>query len=123
MLGLNNENDKYRSLYFGKGKNAYFTGDYAIKENDGFFWLLGRADEVLKVSGHRIGRIEVEDTLISTGFTAEAGVFGKPHPVKGESIVSFIVLKSGSTIDSNTMELRKELDKILGHYSYRMRSI
>ncbi len=100
MIGLNNDDEKYRSMYFGKFKNMYFTGDYAIKDKDGYYWLLGRADEVLKVSGHRIGTIEVEDALLSTGIVAEAGVFGKPHQVKGESIVSFVVLKSGTTSES-----------------------
>ena len=86
MIGLNNDDGKYRSMYFGKFKNMYFTGDYAVKDKDGYYWLLGRADEVLKVSGHRIGTIEIEDALLSTGIVAEAGVFGKPHQVKGESV-------------------------------------
>ncbi len=100
MIGLNNDDGKYRSMYFGKFKNMYFTGDYAVKDKDGYYWLLGRADEVLKVSGHRIGTIEIEDALLSTGIVAEAGVFGKPHQVKGESVVSFVVLKSGTSSES-----------------------
>ncbi len=107
MIGINKGDEKYRSLYFGKIGSYYFTGDYAIKDKDGYFWLLGRADEVLKVSGHRIGTIEVEDAILSSGIVAEAGVFGKPHPVKGESIVSFIVLKQESASDSAVDSIRK----------------
>lgn len=107
MLGLNNADEKYRKLYFGNPQNFYFTGDYAIKDKDGFYWLLGRADEVIKVSGHRIGTIEVEDALLSTGLVAEAGVFSKAHHVKGESIVSFVVLKSDVPSDSPIEAIKK----------------
>ncbi|MFP3300574.1 MAG: acetate--CoA ligase [Thermoplasmatales archaeon] len=95
MLTVNKDPNRYVSTYFSKVKGYYFTGDYAIMDNDGYIWLLGRADEVLKVSGHRIGTIEVEDALLSTELVSEAGVFGKPHQVKGESIVAFVVPKSG----------------------------
>lgn len=114
MLGLNNDEEKYKSTYFGKEKNSYFTGDYAIKDKDGFFWLLGRADEVLKVSGHRIGTIEVEDALLSTGVVTEAGVFGKPHPVKGESIVSFVVTKDDFKADSSTDSIKEMVRRNFG---------
>ncbi len=107
MLGLNNQDEKYRTSYFEKIKGFYFTGDYAIRDKDGFYWLLGRSDEVLKVSGHRIGTIEIEDALLSTGIVAEAGVFGKPHQVKGESIVAFVVLKSDANVDSPAEALKK----------------
>jgi acetyl-CoA synthetase len=107
MLGLNNQDEKYRTTYFEKVKGFYFTGDYAIRDKDGFYWLLGRADEVLKVSGHRIGTIEVEDALLSSGIVAEAGVFGKPHQVKGESVVSFAVLKKDVKVDSPVETIKK----------------
>jgi acetyl-CoA synthetase len=107
MLGLNNQDEKYRTTYFDKVKGFYFTGDYAIRDKDGFYWLLGRADEVLKVSGHRIGTIEVEDALLSSGIVAEAGVFGKPHQVKGESVVSFAVLKKDVKVDSPVETIKK----------------
>jgi acetyl-CoA synthetase len=109
MLELNNADEKYRTMYFGNAKKYYFTGDYAIKDKDGFYWLLGRADEVLKISGHRIGTIEVEDALLSTGVIAEAGVFGKPHQIKGESIVSFVVLKSGVNLDSSVEAIKNKV--------------
>ncbi len=114
MIGLNNDDNKYRTLYFGRGKDGYYTGDYAIKDKDGYFWLLGRADEVLKVSGHRIGTVEVEDALLSTGLVAEAGVFGKPHQIKGESIVSFVVLKSDSRMESSVDAIKERVRQKFG---------
>ena len=64
-----------------------------MKDRDGYYWLLGRADEVLKVSGHRLGTIEIEDALISSREVVEAAVFGRPDDIKGESIVAFVVIK------------------------------
>ena len=114
MIGLNNDDKKYRTLYFGRGKDGYYTGDYAIKDKDGYYWLLGRADEVLKVSGHRIGTVEVEDALLSTGLVAEAGVFGKPHQIKGESIVSFVVLKSDSRMEPSVDAIKEKVRQKFG---------
>ncbi len=95
MLTVNNDPERYKSTYFSKFPGWYFTGDYCVRDRDGYFWLLGRSDEVLKVSGHRIGTIEIEDALVSSEEIVEAAVFGKPDPIKGESIVSFVILKEG----------------------------
>ncbi len=82
------------------------------KDNDGFFWIQGRADDVLNVSGHRIGNSEVESALVSHPMVAEAACIGKPHSLKGESITSYVVLRG----DINpTEELRKELREHVGH--------
>ena len=84
----------------------YYTGDYAIKDNDGYFWVLGRADEVLKVAGHRIGTAELENAAVAFPHIAEAAVVGKPDPIKGTTIVMFAVLKGGV---AQTPELNKQL--------------
>jgi acetyl-CoA synthetase len=98
--------ERYKQTYFGRWPNVYYTGDYAIRDPDGYFWLLGRADEVLKVAGHRIGTVELESELVSHPAVSEAAVLGKEDPVKGEVPVAFVVLRSGYTPSE---ELRKEL--------------
>jgi acetyl-CoA synthetase len=84
----------------------YFTGDSAKIDNDGYFWITGRNDDVIKVSGHRLGSAELEHALVEHPAVAEAAVIGKPHEVKGESIKAFIILKLGQTPSD---ELKKEL--------------
>lgn len=93
FMTLNNDPERFKATYFSRFPGMYYCGDYAIRDSDGYYWLLGRADEVLKVSGHRLGTVEIEDALISYDGVVEAAVFGKPDPVKGESIVAFIVAR------------------------------
>jgi acetyl-CoA synthetase len=100
--------ERYKQTYFGRWANTYYTGDYAIKDQDGYFWLLGRADEVLKVAGHRIGTIELESELVAHPAVSEAAVMGKEDAIKGEVPVAFVVLRSGYTPSD---ELRAELVK------------
>ncbi len=117
MLTVNNDDERYKETYFSKFPGWYFTGDYCLRDRDGYYWLLGRSDEVLKVSGHRIGTIEVEDALVSSDQIVEAAVFGKPDPVKGDAIVSFVILKEGiehspEMVTSIKQRIRKELGPI-----------
>jgi acetyl-CoA synthetase len=98
--------ERYKQAYFGRWQNIYYTGDYAVKDPDDYFWLLGRADEVLKVAGHRIGTVELESELVSHPAVSEAAVMGKEDPVKGEVPVAFVVLRSGYTPSE---ELRQQL--------------
>jgi acetyl-CoA synthetase len=100
--------DRYKQTYFGRWPNIYYTGDYAVKDPDGYFWLLGRADEVLKVAGHRIGTVELESALVSHPSVSEAAVMGKEDALKGEVPVAFVTLRSGFTPSD---ELRAELVK------------
>jgi acetyl-CoA synthetase len=95
LLTLWGDDEKYKTVYWSKYKNMYYPGDYAIQDKDGYFWMLGRADDVLKVAGHRLGTIELESAFVSNRAVAEAAVCGIPHDVKGESIISFIVLRDG----------------------------
>jgi acetyl-CoA synthetase len=100
--------ERFKQTYFGRWPNVYYTGDYAVRDPDGYFWLLGRADEVLKVAGHRIGTVELESALVSHPAVSEAAVMGKEDPLKGEVPVAFVVLRSGF---SPSEELRTELIK------------
>ncbi|MDW8062561.1 MAG: acetate--CoA ligase [Candidatus Caldarchaeum sp.] len=93
--GMWNEPDRYRQVYWEKIGGVFFTGDYAVKDQDGYIWVAGRADEVLKVAGHRIGTYELESVLISHKAVAEAAVVGVPDEVKGEVPLAFVVLKKG----------------------------
>ncbi len=90
------------------GKYLYFAGDGARKDEDGYFWVMGRVDDVLNVSGHRLGTMEVESALVSHPAVAEAAVVGKPDEVKGEEIVAFVTLEGGH---QGSEELNKELKK------------
>jgi acetyl-CoA synthetase len=100
--------DRFKQTYFGRWANTYYTGDYAVRDPDGYFWLLGRADEVLKVAGHRIGTVELESALVSHPAVSEAAVMGKEDAVKGEVPVAFVTLRSGFQPSD---ELRAELVK------------
>ena len=93
LLTLWGDDDKYKNVYWSKYDGIYYPGDYAIKDNDGYFWLLGRSDDVLKVAGHRIGTAELESSLVSHNGVAESAVCGIPDEIKGESIIAFVVLK------------------------------
>jgi acetyl-CoA synthetase len=95
LLGIHGAPERYQEAYWSRFPGVYYTGDYAVRDKDGYFWVLGRADEVLKVAGHRIGTAELEDAAVSHPQVAEAAVVGKEHPVKGESIVIFARLKEG----------------------------
>lgn len=106
MMGIYNDPERYKETYWSKFKGMYYSADYAIKDDEGYFWLLGRADEILKVAGHRIGTAEVESSVVSTPFAAEAAVVGKEDPIKGEVIVLFVILKEGNKPDDS---LRKKI--------------
>jgi len=111
LLTLWEDDEKYKDVYWSKYENYYYSGDYALKDEDGYIWLLGRADDVLKVAGHRIGTAELESCIVSHNHVAESAVCGIPDDIKGEVIIAFVVLKQGVIKNSNDLE--KELsDKI-----------
>ena len=95
MRGVYGDPDRFRDTYFVQFPGVYFTGDGARRDEDGYFWLMGRVDDVLNVSGHRIGTAEVESALVSHESVAEAAVVGYPHDVKGQGIYAFVTLKTG----------------------------
>jgi len=112
LRGLYKAPERYVKTYWSKLPHMYLTGDKARKDEDGYLWIQGRADDILKVAGHRIGNYEVESALVSHEKVAEAVVIGKPHEIKGESIVAFVVLKEG--IEPSD-ELRSELREHVAH--------
>jgi acetyl-CoA synthetase len=106
LMTLWQDDDKYRDTYWKKFNNVYYTGDYALSDSDGYIWLLGRADDVLKIAGHRLGTMELESAFVSHKSIAEAAVTSIPDEKKGESIIAFVVPRSGFSVSDN---LRKEL--------------
>jgi acetyl-CoA synthetase len=107
--------DRYKEVYFSRYPGAYYTGDYCIKDEDGYFWLLGRADEVLKVAGHRIGTMELESAIVSHPAVSEAAVVAKPDPIKMEVPVAFVVLTSGyEPSEELANEIKKYVAKSMG---------
>jgi acetyl-CoA synthetase len=87
--------ERFKRGYFPEslGGKYYLAGDSAHKDDSGYFWIMGRIDDVLNVSGHRLGTMEIESALVANPLVAEAAVVGKPHDIKGESIVAYVVLK------------------------------
>ena len=101
------DSKRYQTTYFPEEmRGAYLAGDSAYRDEDGYFWIMGRIDDVLNVSGHRLGTMEVESALVANPLVAEAAVVGKPHDIKGEAIVAFVVLKGARPDDTAA---RKEL--------------
>jgi len=115
LRGLYKDPESYKSYYWTKFPEVYLAGDIARKDEDGYFWIQGRADDVLKISGHRIGNSEVESALVSHEKVAEAAVIGKPHEIKGESIVAYVVLKEDvAPSDELRIELIEHVAKEIG---------
>lgn len=108
---LYEDHDRYEYTYWKQYEGLYFTGDGAWKDSDGYFWIMGRVDDVLNVSGHRIGTMEVESALVDHHSVAEAAVIGKVHEIKGHAITAFVTLKEG--VEGNE-ELVKELKSHVG---------
>jgi len=100
------EPERFKQTYFVQYPGVYFTGDGARRDQDGYYWLMGRIDDVVNVSGHRIGTAEVESALVSHPAVAEAAVVGFPHDIKGQGLYAYVMLKTGFAA---TAELRKEL--------------
>jgi acetyl-CoA synthetase len=97
---------RYEQTYWSEVPGSYFTGDGARRDADGYFWLMGRVDDVINVSGHRLGTMEVESALVAHPKVAEAAVVGRPHEMKGQAIAAFVTLEGGHAASE---ELRQEL--------------
>ena len=111
------DDQRYKETYWKRIKGSYFTGDGAKKDKDGYFWLLGRVDDVIKVSGHLLSTMEVESSLVSHTSVAEAAVVGYPHEIKGEALCAFVVLKQDSANKDHHLlseELKKHVAKEIG---------
>jgi len=103
---------RFKETYWSEYEGVYLAGDGARTDEHGYFWIVGRLDDVLNVSGHRLGTAEVESALVSHPAVAEAAVVGRPHEIKGQAVVAFVSLKEGMTPSE---ELAKELKNHVGH--------
>jgi len=106
MRTVYGDHKRFFETYFQMYPGYYFTGDGARRDEDGYFWITGRVDDVLNVSGHRLGTAEVESALVLHDAVAEAAVVGYPHDIKGQGIYAYVTLMNGI---ADTDELRKEL--------------
>ncbi|GEM45360.1 acetate--CoA ligase [Deinococcus cellulosilyticus] len=106
------DDNRYKTQYWGEIPHVYFAGDGARRDQDGYFTIVGRIDDVLNVSGHRLGTMEVESALVSHPAVAEAAVVGRPDPIKGEGIVAFVTLQTG--FDATEQELKAHVAKEIG---------
>jgi acetyl-CoA synthetase len=98
--------------YWSKYPGKYLTGDSAKRDKDGYYWIIGRVDDVIKVSGYRLGTAEVESALVSHPAVAEAAAIGLPHEIKGNAIHTFVILRTGHTPSDS---LKEELRAHVGH--------
>ncbi len=108
--------DRYVQTYFSAyGPEVYVAGDGARRDDEGYYWLLGRIDDVMNVAGHRLSTFEIESALVDNDKVAEAAVVSKPHDIKGEAIVAFVTLKTGyEGNDATLSELREHVAKVIG---------
>ena len=115
LRGIWGDMQRYRDTYWSEVKGSYFTGDGCRQDKDGYFWIVGRIDDVLNVAGHRIGTAEVESALVSNHKVAEAAVVGRPDDLKGQALVAFVTVKGGVTADQKLRdELRNHVAKEIG---------
>ncbi len=106
---------RYISTYWGKFEGKYYlAGDSARRDADGYFWIMGRADDVIKVSGHRLGTMEIESALVAHPRVAEAAVVGRPHDIKGEAVFAYVVLRGPRPADGVDEALTRELRDWVG---------
>ena len=115
LRGLWGDPQRYQQVYWGEVEGSYFTGDGSRQDQDGYFWIVGRIDDVLNVAGHRIGTAEVESALVSHQKVAEAAVVGRPDAMKGQALVAFVTVKGGVHADGALREeLRQHVAKEIG---------
>ena len=106
MRTVYGDHARFEQTYFSTYKGKYFTGDGCRRDADGYYWITGRVDDVINVSGHRMGTAEVESSLVAHAKVSEAAVVGYPHDIKGQGIYAYVTLMAGT---EPTEELRKEL--------------
>lgn len=104
-IGIYGDDKRFKETYWQKFKGRYYPGDYAIQDIDGYFWLLGRADEVLNIAGHRIGTSEIESAAVTLDIVSEAAAIGVKDPIRGETVVVFAILKNGHPATDSTASL------------------
>jgi acetyl-CoA synthetase len=114
------DHKRFRETYFTQYPGFYFTGDGARRDEDGYYWITGRIDDVINVSGHRLGTAEVESALVAHEAVAEAAVVGYPHPIKGQGIYCYVMLNSGYTGESSQQligALKEQVRQVIGAFA------
>jgi acetyl-CoA synthetase len=115
LRGIYRDPQRFQAQYWSRYPGIYFTGDGAKQDEDGYFWLLGRVDDVMNVSGHRVSTMEVESALVDHPKVAEAAVIGRPHEIKGQAIAAFVTIKDGHQGSKELMdELKGHVTKKIG---------
>ena len=115
LRGIYRDPQRFQAQYWNRYPGVYFTGDGAKLDEEGYFWLLGRVDDVMNISGHRVSTMEVESALVDHPLVAEAAVIGRPHEIKGQAIAAFVTIKDGTTGSKELMEeLKGHVTKKIG---------
>ena len=115
LRGIWGDEERFRETYWSQWKDIYFAADGARRDEDGYYWFMGRVDDVLNVSGHRLGAAEIESALVEHEAVAEAAVVGRPHEIKGEGIAAFVVLRESATAhDGLIAELKAHVVQAIG---------
>ena len=114
LRGIHGDPERYQRTYWDKYPGRYFPGDGCKRDLDGYYWLLGRVDDVMNVSGHRLSTTEIESALVSHHHVAEAAVVGQPDEITGEAIFAFVIVKSGvEASEALVRELRDHVSKVI----------
>jgi len=114
LRGIWGDDARYQETYWSKVKGHYLAGDNSRCDTDGYYWIMGRIDDVLNVSGHRLSTIEIESALVSHPAVAEAAAVGRPDPIKGEAVAVFVVIRKGEPNDELRAALKKHVRKEIG---------
>jgi acetyl-CoA synthetase len=115
LRGIFGDPERYQKQYWSQLPGLYFTGDGCKRDKDGYFWLLGRIDDVMNISGHRVSTMEVESALVDHPAVAEAAVIGRPHEIKGQAIAAFVTIKAGvATSEALKDEIKLHVGKKIG---------
>ncbi len=114
LRGIWGDDERYRLQYWSRVPGQYLTGDNARQDKDGYYWIMGRIDDVINVSGHRLSTIEVESALVSHPLVAEAAAVGRPDDLKGQAVAVFVTLKGGEATEALRAELKAHVRKEIG---------
>jgi acetyl-CoA synthetase len=118
LRGIYGDAERYEATYWSRYPGRYFPGDGCKRDEEGYYWLLGRVDDVMNVSGHRISTTEVESALVSHPAVAEAAVVGRSDPLTGQAIFSYVILRSGNEpSDALGSELREHVAQMIGKFA------
>ena len=118
MRTVYGDHQRFIDTYFKTYPGLYFSGDAAIRDHDGYYWILGRVDDVVNVAGHRLGTAEIESAIVQSGVVAEAAVVGRPHEIKGTSIYAFCVLRDGTHDTATAISaVRESVRKVIGPFA------